>query len=161
MKDYLMTVEEVLRSRKTGEEGLASTEAASRLERDGRNKLAEAKKDSLIKKFFDELKEPMLIILMIAAVLSVVTSLAAGEVEFTDAIIILVVVLLNAILGVLQESKAEKAIEALQQMSAATSKVIRDGRQVTVHSEELVVGDIVVLLRDEILTGERLLGTGT
>ena len=145
MKDYLMTVEEVLRSRKTGEEGLASTEAASRLERDGRNKLAEAKKDSLIKKFFDELKEPMLIILMIAAVLSVVTSLAAGEVEFTDAIIILVVVLLNAILGVLQESKAEKAIEALQQMSAATSKVIRDGRQVTVHSEELVVGDIVVL----------------
>ena len=131
MKDYLMTVEEVLRSRKTGEEGLASTEAASRLERDGRNKLAEAKKDSLIKKFFDELKEPMLIILMIAAVLSVVTSLAAGEVEFTDAIIILVVVLLNAILGVLQESKAEKAIEALQQMSAATSKVIRDGRQVT------------------------------
>ena len=145
MKDYLMTSEEVLRSQKSGESGLSSTEAASRLERDGRNKLAEAKKDSMLKKFFDELKEPMLIILMIAAVLSVITSLAAGEVEFTDAIIILVVVLLNAILGVLQESKAEKAIEALQQMSAATSKVIRDGKQLTVHSEELVVGDIVVL----------------
>ena len=92
MKDYLMTSEEVLRSQKSGESGLSSTEAASRLERDGRNKLAEAKKDSMLKKFFDELKEPMLIILMIAAVLSVITSLAAGEVEFTDAIIILVVV---------------------------------------------------------------------
>ena len=145
MKEYLSTADEVLRSQKTGHEGLSSAEASSRLEKNGKNKLAEAKKDSMLKKFFDELKEPMLIILMIAAVLSVITSLAAGEVEFTDAIIILVVVLLNAILGVLQESKAEKAIEALQQMSAATSKVIRDGHQITVHSEDLVTGDIVVL----------------
>ena len=145
MKDYLMTSEEVLKSRKSGPEGLSSADAQERLARDGRNKLAEAKKDSLLKKFFDELKEPMLIILMIAAVLSVITSMAAGEVEFTDAVIILIVVLLNAILGVMQESKAEKAIEALQEMSAATSKVIRDGKQATIHSEELVVGDIVVL----------------
>ena len=145
MKDYLLTAQEVLKSQKSGESGLSAAEAASRLERDGKNKLAEAKKDSLLKKFFDELKEPMLIILMVAAVLSVITSAASGEVEFTDAIIILVVVLLNAILGVLQESKAEKAIEALQQMSAATSKVIRDGKQLTVHSEDLVAGDIVVL----------------
>ena len=145
MKDYLLTAQEVLKSQKSGESGLSAAEAASRLERDGKNKLAEAKKDSLLKKFFDELKEPMLIILMVAAVLSVITSAASGEVEFTDAIIILVVVLLNAILGVLQESKAEKAIEALQQMSAATSKVIRDGKQLTVHSEDLVAGDVVVL----------------
>ena len=145
MKEYLSTSEEVLKSQKSGFDGLSSSEVSLRLERDGKNKLAEAKKDSLLKKFFDELKEPMLIILMIAAVLSVITSIAAGEVEFTDAIIILVVVLLNAILGVLQESKAEKAIEALQEMSAATSKVIRDGRQLTVHSEDLVAGDIVVL----------------
>lgn len=145
MKDYLLTAQEVLKSQKSGESGLSAAEAASRLEKDGKNKLAEAKKDSLLKKFFDELKEPMLIILMVAAVLSVITSAASGEVEFTDAIIILVVVLLNAILGVLQESKAEKAIEALQQMSAATSKVIRDGKQLTVHSEDLVAGDVVVL----------------
>ena len=145
MKEFLSTSEEVLKSQKSGFDGLSSSEVSLRLERDGKNNLAEAKKDSMLKKFFDELKEPMLIILMIAAVLSVITSIAAGEVEFTDALIILVVVLLNAILGVLQESKAEKAIEALQEMSAATSKVIRDGRQITVHSEDLVAGDIVVL----------------
>ena len=145
MKEYLSPFEEVLEEQKSSVSGLSSSEAASRLAQKGPNKLAEAKKDSLVKKFFDELKEPMLIILMIAAVLSVITSAASGEVEFTDAVIILIVVLLNAILGVVQESKAEKAIEALQQMSAATSKVIRDGHQVTVHSTELVPGDIVVL----------------
>ena len=146
MKEYLSSYQEVLDSQKVNaEKGLSESEVRSRLERDGKNKLAEAKKDSMLKKFFDELKEPMLIILMIAAVLSVITSAASGEIEFTDAIIILVVVLLNAILGVVQESKAEKAIEALQEMSAATSKVIRDGRQISVHSEDLAAGDIVIL----------------
>ena len=111
MKEYLSSYQEVLDSQKVNaEKGLSESEVRSRLERDGKNKLAEAKKDSMLKKFFDELKEPMLIILMIAAVLSVITSAASGEIEFTDAIIILVVVLLNAILGVVQESKAEKAI---------------------------------------------------
>lgn len=145
MKEYLETIENVLEAQGTSKEGLSDAEVLKRTEKYGKNKLAEAKKESMFVRFLQQLKEPMLIILMVAAVLSVVTSAASGEVEYTDAIIILVVVLLNAILGVLQEAKAEAAIEALQQIAAATSKVIRNGHQVTVHSEDLVPGDIVVL----------------
>lgn len=145
MKPYLSDTENVLSSLSTSANGLGKEEAKARLEKYGPNKLKEGKKESIIKKFFSELTEPMLIILMIAAVLSVVTSAIQGEVEYTDAIIILVVVLLNAILGVVQEAKAEAAIEALQNMSKAQSKVIRDGFMHPVESDELVPGDIVVL----------------
>lgn len=86
----------------------------------------------------------MIIILLCAAAVSAVTAALSGE-SFADVIIILAVVCLNAVLGVYQENKAEKAIEALQQMTAATSKVLRGGRQVTLKSEQLVPGDVVVL----------------
>ena len=92
----------------------------------------------------NQLADPMLIILMVAAAISGVTSAYSGE-GFTDVIIIGVVVLINAILGVYQESKAEQAIAALQEMAAATSKVLRDGQIVSIKSEELVVGDVVLL----------------
>ena len=99
---------------------------------------------SLAARFLKELADPMILILIAAAVISGVTAVYAGE-SFADVIIIMIVVLINAVLGVVQESKAEKAIAALQEITAATSKVIRDGHQVTVKSEELVPGDIIVL----------------
>ena len=145
MKEYLQSQDDVISSLSASREGLSSEEASKRLSEYGPNKLQEKKKDSLLKKFLGELSDPMLIILMIAAVLSVITSAAAGETEWSDAIIILIVVLINAVLGVVQESKAEKAIEALQNMSKAKSKVRRDGKIATIESEELVPGDIIEL----------------
>ena len=142
-KEYLESSDSVIASLGSSKEGLQEAEVQKRLSEYGRNRLEEKKKDGLVKQFIDKLKDPMLIILMIAAVLSVGTSYAAGEPEWSDAIIILIVVLINAILGVVQESKAEKAIEALQNMSKAKSKVKRGGKIVTVESEELVPGDII------------------
>lgn len=146
MKEYLKTKDDVLAEVKSGQSGLSSAEASTILEQNGKNKLAEGKKDSLIKRFLSQLADPMIIILIVAAVISAVTATVGGEGEgYADVIIIMVVVIINAVLGVYQESKAEKAIEALQEIAAATSKVIRDGKIVTVKSEDIVVGDIVVL----------------
>ena len=146
MKEYLKTKDDVLDEVKSGQSGLSSAEASTRLAQNGKNKLAEGKKDSLIKRFLSQLADPMIIILIVAAVISAVTATVGGEGEgYADVIIIMVVVIINAVLGVYQESKAEKAIEALQEIAAATSKVIRDGKIVTVKSEDIVVGDIVVL----------------
>jgi len=144
LKFYCEEIEKVLIGTKSSKGGLSSSEAAKRLEENGKNKLAEAKKDSLIKRFFNQMTDPMIIILLVAAAISGILAVAEGE-SFTDVIIILAVVIINAVLGVYQESKAEKAIEALQEMSAATSKVLRDGKITSVRSEDLVVGDIVLL----------------
>ncbi len=144
MKEYLKQSKDVLRELSVSESGLSSAEAEKRLAENGKNKLAEGKKESMLHRFFKQLAEPMTIILIVAAVVSGV--LAIVEQHFPeDVIIIMAVVLINAILGVVQESKAEKAIEALQEIAAATSKVIRDGHQINVRSEDLVVGDIIVL----------------
>ncbi len=147
MKHYLETTEAVFQEVGSSAEGLTSAQAEERLLKNGKNKLAEAKKDSLLKRFFDQMKDPMIIILLVAAVISAVTEMVeAGRfVTPTDSIIILVVVLINAVLGVAQESKAEKAVEALQKMSAATTKTLRDGKIVTIKSEDLVVGDVILL----------------
>ena len=144
MKHYLEQTDAVLREVSSSRQGLSGAEAEKRLAANGRNKLAEAKKDSLLKRFFQQLADPMIIILLAAAAISAVLSVVQNE-SFADVIIILFVVIVNAVLGVYQESKAEKAIEALQQMAAATSKVLRDGQTVTIRSEELVVGDVVLL----------------
>ena len=144
MKHYCEDIEIVLAETKSAADGLAIQEADERLKANGKNKLAEAKKDSLLKRFVKQLMDPMIIILLAAAAISGVLAVVEGE-SFTDVIIILAVVIINAVLGVYQESKAEKAIEALQEMSAATSKVLRDGKITTVHSEDLVVGDVVLL----------------
>ncbi len=151
MKEYLSTTAEVLEAQGVTEHGLSESEAAARLEKNGKNKLAEGKKESLIHRFFKQLAEPMTIILLVAAAISAGVEIYEGlqpghTFGFpTDVVIILAVVLINAILGVFQESKAEKAIEALQEMSKAQSKVIRDGKQISIPSEDLVVGDIIVL----------------
>ena len=154
-KEYRLSTEAVLEELETTPLGLSSAEAAKRLEKYGHNKLKEAEKATWLQRFMAQLKDPMLIILMIAAVVSAATTVMSylqhpGETgELLEGLvevgIIVIVVLLNAILGVVQESKAEAAIEALQTMTAATCKVIRDGKQIVLHSDELVPGDIVVL----------------
>ena len=144
MIPYLEDKETVLAETGSSMEGLTVEEAGARLARNGPNKLKEAPKESLVRKFISELKDPMTIVLIIAAIVSAVTALYAGE-SLTDAVIILAVVLLNACLGVYQESKAEAAIEALQQVAAATAKVIRGGHQKTVRADEVVRGDLLVL----------------
>lgn len=144
MKEYLQKAEEVLKAQKVTEMGLTTEEAERRLSTNGKNKLEEGKRESLLSRFFKQLADPMILILIAAAAVSGITAAYSGE-SFADVIIILAVVLINAVLGVVQESKAEKAIAALQEIAAATSKVIRDGHQRTIRSEELVVGDIIVL----------------
>ena len=109
MIPYLENKETVLAETGSSMEGLTDQEAGERLTRDGPNRLKEGRKESLVRKFFSELKDPMTIVLIIAAIVSAVTALYAGE-SLTDALIILAVVLINACLGVYQESKAEAAI---------------------------------------------------
>ncbi len=146
MKEYYsLSAEDVIAEQKTSPEGLTGKEAAERLEKYGPNRLREEKKPSLVKRFLDQLKDPMLLILLAAAAVSAVTGMASGEQQWTEVIIIVAVVLLNAILGVIQESKAEAAIEALQTMTAAKCKVLRDRRHSVLHSSDLVPGDIVIL----------------
>ncbi len=141
---YCQSTQDVLQELQASPDGLSHRQAAQRLEHCGPNKLKEGEKKSTLRRFLDQLKDPMLLILLAAAAVSAVTNLLAGE-SLAEVFIILVVVLLNALLGVIQESKAEAAIEALQNMTEATCKVIRDGRQESIHSSELVPGDIVVL----------------
>ena len=146
MKDYLVPAEDVLAEQSSNaESGLTSQEAAARLEKVGPNKLKEAKKTPIIVRFFQQMADPMIIMLIVAAVISAITGAIQGEGDFADVIIICFVVIVNAVLGVVQESKAEEALAALQEMAAAQSKVVRDGHIITIPSTELVPGDIVVL----------------
>ncbi|MFR5601992.1 MAG: cation-translocating P-type ATPase, partial [Lachnospiraceae bacterium] len=144
MKFYLESVEEAFQEVKSSLQGLTQQEAQKRLEENGKNKLDEGEKISLFRRFLSQLADPMIIILIAAAAISGLTAAYANE-SFADVFIILFVVIINAVLGVYQENKAEKAIEALNEMAAATSKVLRDGDMVTVKSEELVVGDVIIL----------------
>lgn len=151
MKHYLQSAEDVLRECSSCKEGLSDAEAKRRLAQNGQNKLDEGKKTSAFVKFLKQLADPMIIVLLVAAVISLVTVIVnnadpANEREsFADVIIIAVVVLLNAVLGVVQESKAENAIAALKTMTEATCKVLRDGVVTIVKSHDVVVGDVVVL----------------
>jgi len=144
-REYTRSAQQVMEEQQTTVAGLSAAEVESRREKYGPNKLKEAEKPTLLQRFIAQLKDPMLIILMAAAAVSALTGMLAGESEWAEVIIILAVVLLNAILGVVQESKAEAAIEALQTMTAATCKVMREGKMVVIHSDELVPGDIVLL----------------
>ena len=160
-RPYLETAEAVLSRIGSAENGLSSAEAARRLEANGPNKLVEAKKRSNILRFFDQMKDPMIIILLVAAALSLITSLYEHE-NPADVFIILFVVVLNSVLGVVQESKAEEAIEALKKMTAAKSKVLRDGEIMTVQSDELVTGDVIILeAGDSIPADGRLIETAS
>ncbi len=157
MKEYLSEISDVLEEQKTTEEGLNNDEATKRLEEFGPNKLDEGKKESTFHKFLMELKDPMIIILIAAAVVSGITSSYSGE-PGADTIIIMVVVIVNSVLGVVQENKAERAIAALQEIAAATSKVMRSGHQLIVKSDEIVPGDIIILeAGDSVPADERII----
>ncbi|MDR0949245.1 MAG: calcium-translocating P-type ATPase, PMCA-type [Lachnospiraceae bacterium] len=144
MKEYLQTVDEVIKQMETSKDGLTTQQVLDRASEYGKNRLAEGKKTTLAQRFVKQLIDPMILILLLAAIVSGVTAIYADE-SLADVIIIMAVVLINAVLGVVQESKAEKAIAALKEMTASVSKVRRDNKQLTVHSEELVPGDIVIL----------------
>lgn len=146
MKEYLASAEDVLSEQSTNAEtGLTSAEAQARAAKFGPNKLKEEEKTPLWIRFFQQMADPMVIMLIVAAVISAVTGMIQGESEWADVIIIMAVVIINSVLGVIQEAKSEEALAALQEMSAAQSKVIRDGKQISLHSSELVPGDIVLL----------------
>ena len=136
MNYYLKSKDEVFELLETGADGLSSSEAESRLLLNGNNKLVEGEKTSLLKRFAKQLADPMIIVLLAAAVLSAITAIYEHE-SPTDVIIILVVVLINSILGVVQETKAEEAIEALKSMTASTTKVLRDGKLIIIKAKTL------------------------
>ena len=149
---YLQSTEEVFKEVQSSPSGLSSQEAASRLEKYGANTLQEGKKKSLLEKFVDQFKDFMILVLLVAAVVSMFAH--SGEPDPTDAIIILAVVLLNAILGVLQESKAEEAIEALKKMASPVASVLRDGHVEHVKGEDIVVGDVVILEAGDVVPAD-------
>ena len=139
------TVTETLESLTTNaNEGLKSEEIEERRKKYGFNELKAKKKKTILVKFLEQFKDFMIIILIIAAIVSGVIGYLQNE-GITDSIIILIVVIINAIIGVAQESKAEKSLEALQKLSSHVAKVIRDGKLVVMPSKELVPGDIVII----------------
>ena len=141
---YNLDIDKVLKELDTSKTGLSEVEVSKRLNKDGKNKFAEAKKRSSFSKFIDQFRDLMIIFLIISAVVSFVISLIEKE-PFTDSIIIIAIVILNAILGFIQERKADKAIEALKKMQVKRVRVRRDGAIYQVNSENIVKGDILVL----------------
>ncbi|MBQ9424345.1 MAG: calcium-translocating P-type ATPase, PMCA-type [Erysipelotrichaceae bacterium] len=148
-KYYLEDIKDVLKEFDTTENGLSSAEAQRRLQLNGKNKLKEAEKTPLIKKFIASISDPMIIMLLAAAAIQALVNILQMEngfrlSEFADVIVIMAVVIINTIMSLIQESKAEDAMEALMQMTASTSKVLRDGEIEIVKSEDIVVGDVIV-----------------
>lgn len=149
---YLQSVEDVFKGVQSSPSGLSSKEAAERLEKYGANTLQEGKKKSLLEKFVDQFKDFMILVLLVAAVVSMFAH--SGDPDPTDAIIILAVVLLNAVLGVFQESKAEEAIEALKKMASPVASVLRDGHVEHIKGEDIVVGDVVILEAGDVVPAD-------
>lgn len=148
-KYYLQNLEDVYYKTNSNEKGLSSEEANERLESNGKNKLKEAEKEPLIKKFLNSISDPMIIMLLVAALIQAVVNVLQMEdgfkvSEFADVIVILAVVIINTIMSLFQEAKAEGAMDALMQMTASTSKVLRDGEIEIIKSEDIVVGDVIV-----------------
>lgn len=147
---YLKDSKDVLKEIDASENGLTTQEAQKRIEKVGKNALREPEKKTMVQRFVDSLKDPMILMLLAAAAISTATTIYQNVVtgaheSYSDLFIILAVVIINTVMGVVQESKAEESITALKAMTAATSKVIRDGQQVVLKSDELTIGDIIVL----------------
>ena len=157
---YTQTEEQVLSSVQSTKEGLTSAQVKERLEKYGPNALQAGEKTTVLQKFINQFKDFMIIVLLAAAVISFFAH--EGAPDPTDAIVILAVVILNAIVGVIQESKAEEAIEALQKMASPVATVLRDGEHLHVKGEEIVVGDIVILEAGDVVPADmRLLEVNT
>lgn len=150
MKHYLEDKDEVLKELGVSENGLSGAEAEKRIAMYGKNKLDEPPKEPLIKKFFLSLADPMIIMLIVAAAIQAVVTVFESKgsfkfSDFADVFVILVVVIINTVMSLVQESKSEAAMEALMKMTAATSKVLRDGEVSVIKSEDIVPGDVIVL----------------
>ena len=148
MEYYLEDRDKVLRELKSSEQGLSEQEAAERLRQNGKNRLKEEEKRSVWRKFLDSITDPMILMLLGAALVQVIVTILETRGDFTlgsftDVFVILAVVIINAIMSLVQENKAEAAMAALMEMTAETSRVVRDGKLTLVKSEDLVVGDIV------------------
>ena len=138
--------EEVLKELKTSfKSGLSEEEVMFRQNKYGKNKISEKPKESLLVKFFKQFNDFMIIILIIASVISAGVSYFQGQNDYIDSIIIIVIVVLNALMGVIQEAKAEKSIEALKQMTPLKAKVVREGQVKQINAKEIVPGDIIIL----------------
>ncbi len=143
---YNLSIDKVLQELKSNEKtGLTSAQVIERQAKSGKNKLAEKKKKSFISKFFAQFADFLILILLVAALISAITAYVEKTSDYIDSIIILAIVVMNAIIGVVQESKAEKAIDALKKLSAPKARVRRNGKEIKIDSEELVPGDIIIL----------------
>src|SRR5690554_2787643 len=143
---FQMNVEEVLEKHQTSLKGLSSDEAKKRLEANGPNALAEGKKRSLFARLLDQFKDFMVIVLIIAAVVAFAGAIIQNKPEeLTEGLLIIAIVIINAILGVAQESKAEQALESIKKMSNPHTTVLRDGQEIIIDVADVVVGDIIVL----------------
>ena len=146
MTPHNTSQEELLKELQTSAAGLSSQEAQQRLERYGENKLAEKRKKTNLQRFLDQFKDVMILILLLAAAVSfVVACFGHDPMEFFEPVLILLIVVLNALLGMMQESKAEKAMDALKNMSAPHARVLRDGKEQVIDAAQLVPGDIIRL----------------
>ncbi|MDD4840047.1 MAG: calcium-translocating P-type ATPase, PMCA-type [Clostridia bacterium] len=155
MRFYDETSMSTMESVVTSSKGLSQEEANIRLERDGKNELAESKKRSIILKFLDQFKDTMIIVLLVAAVVSATISIIENQyADLVDAGLILLIVIVNAVIGLSQEAKAEAALDALKNMNKPFCKVLRDGELIKIKSGELVVGDIVVLEAGDIIPAD-------
>ena len=148
MKYYLENKENVLKELGTSAEGLSSKEAQARLQKDGKNKLKEEETRPGWRKFLDSMTDPMILILLGAALVQVIVTILENRDNitvgaFTDVFVIFAVVIINSVMSLVQENKAEAAVAALMEMTAETSRVFRDGKLVSIKSEDLVVGDVV------------------
>ncbi|MBR4421817.1 MAG: HAD-IC family P-type ATPase, partial [Erysipelotrichaceae bacterium] len=148
-KYYLQDEKAVIEALNTTADGLSSAEAEKRLAENGKNKLKEAEKEPLFRKFINSISDPMIIMLITAAAIQAVVNILQMKdgfsmSEFADVIVIMAVVIINTIMSLIQETKAEGAMEALMQMTASTSKVLRDGKIEVIKSEDVVLGDVIV-----------------
>ena len=154
-QDYNIKLDELYEKLNTTEEGLTAKEAADRLARNGKNALAEAKSKTWMQRFFSQMKDLMIIVLLVAAGISAVLAIVQGHyTELIDSGIILLIVILNAVMGTVQESKADQAMKELTKMNKPFAKVIRDGEVMKIKCEDLVVGDLVVLEAGDVVPAD-------
>ncbi len=144
--EHLDSKEEIRRRLKSNfNVGLTEKEAEERLKQYGKNKLEDKKQENIIIKFLKQFNDFMIIILIVASIISAVMAKIEGSGDYMESVIIIAIVVFNAIMGLVQENKAEKSLEALKKMSAPVCKVIRDGKQKIIPGEDVVIGDIVIL----------------
>ncbi len=151
MNNYQKSIEQIEKELNTSRvHGLSSDQVILKRQQDGFNELKETKKESLFVKFLKEFKDPLILILLAAAIISVIVEPG----EWVESLIILIVVLLNAVLGVYQEDRAEKSLEALKKLSSPHAKVIRDGKKITIPSKEVCIGDLLVIDAGDLIVSD-------